>query len=352
MEARAAGGLSAFVGREREQEILAKAAEDVRRGVPRVITIEGEPGCGKSRLIHGALAEEAFRGWEFWRCDAEATLRNVAWSVARKLLVAALKAGGQTNFEALRDRLCETGGLNGDTERLAASTLLGARIDNAGWGETQPEHRRNLIHAVFVRTLQQIAGAAEHPVALVIEDLQWIDSELLAALTMLARAANKTTFLLLSTRRPAEERLAMPDTETRILLALLAAAEAGLLVDDLLGAQPPRAIETEDHQSYGRQSVVHRGNRPAFDCRGRSRRRRGKGSAREPAKGNRPAADGSVRDRRPHRRAVRTGPRPFASGLDIRRRRRAGGGMRSRRSPDRSAVGRVPRVGAQRLLAR
>ena len=67
----------------------------MRRGVPRVITIEGEPGCGKSRLIHGALAEDTFRDWEFWRCDAEATLRNVAWSVARKLLLAALKAGGQ-----------------------------------------------------------------------------------------------------------------------------------------------------------------------------------------------------------------------------------------------------------------
>ena len=40
------------------------------------------------------------------------------------------------------------------------STLLGARVDNAGWGKTQPEHRRNLIHAVFVRALPGIAGAA------------------------------------------------------------------------------------------------------------------------------------------------------------------------------------------------
>ena len=68
-----------------------------------------------------------------------------------------------------------------------------------------------------------------------IEDLQWIDPESLAALTTLARAADGATFLLLSTRRPAEERLAMPETETRILLAPLGGAEAGLLVDELLG---------------------------------------------------------------------------------------------------------------------
>jgi class 3 adenylate cyclase/tetratricopeptide (TPR) repeat protein len=254
-EARAAGGLSAFVGREIEREILAAAAEDVRRGAPRVITIEGEPGCGKSRLIHGALAGASFHGWEIWRCDAEATLRNVAWSVARKLLLAALKATDKTDLEELRERVGQSGGL-GERERLALATLLGARIDNAAWGETQPEHRRNLIHAVFVKTLRDVAAAVGKPAAIVIEDLQWIDPESLAALTLLAREANGTTFLLLSTRRPAEERLAMPETELRIQLEPLAASEAELLVDGLLGDAAPDRLK--------HRIIDHTGGNPLF----------------------------------------------------------------------------------------
>jgi len=255
-EARAAAGLSPFVGRETERVILAAAAEDVRRGSPRVITIEGEPGCGKSRLIHGALAEDWFQNWEIWRCDAEATLRNVAWSVARKLLLVALRVSENADLEALCDRVCESRGLGDQRERLALSTLLGARVDSAGWGETQPEHRRNLILTVFVQTLHDFVAASGKPAAIVIEDLQWIDPESLAALTTLARAANGTTFLLLSTRRPAEERLVMPDTEMRISLAPLGATEAKILIDDLLGDAALERLK--------QRIIDHTGGNPLF----------------------------------------------------------------------------------------
>lgn len=44
-------GLSAFVGREHELEVLDRALEEARSRL-RVIDIAAEPGMGKSRLLH------------------------------------------------------------------------------------------------------------------------------------------------------------------------------------------------------------------------------------------------------------------------------------------------------------
>ena len=50
-EAAVGRGLSAYVGRERELEILERALAEAR-GELRVIDIVAEPGMGKSRLLH------------------------------------------------------------------------------------------------------------------------------------------------------------------------------------------------------------------------------------------------------------------------------------------------------------
>lgn len=53
----AATGRGTFVGRARELALLEAAAAAARRGQPRVVSIEGEAGIGKSSLL-GQFAQE------------------------------------------------------------------------------------------------------------------------------------------------------------------------------------------------------------------------------------------------------------------------------------------------------
>src|SRR5262249_26693336 len=56
LQAAAARGLTRFVGREAEMDLLFKALEEARSGHGQVVSVVGEPGVGKSRLV-----------WEFTR---------------------------------------------------------------------------------------------------------------------------------------------------------------------------------------------------------------------------------------------------------------------------------------------
>src|SRR4030095_2241829 len=51
LQAAAARGLTTFVGREAEMDLLLKALEQARSGHGQVVAVVGEPGVGKSRLV-------------------------------------------------------------------------------------------------------------------------------------------------------------------------------------------------------------------------------------------------------------------------------------------------------------
>ena len=59
----AAAGRTAFVGREAERATLSRLLEQVRRGEGRIVTIDGAPGVGKSRLASEFAAEASQRGF-------------------------------------------------------------------------------------------------------------------------------------------------------------------------------------------------------------------------------------------------------------------------------------------------
>ncbi len=148
-----------FVDRGRELALLAAEAAAVSRGEPRLVFVRGEEGIGKTRLLRefadrsAALLPRVFT----LRC---AENRAVPFLPVVDGLVRPLVAEGRLEEpEAPISRLIEG-------ESLPSSD----RATSAGAAVEQSSTERALV-----RLVQQLA--AEEPLILVVEDLQWADTE-------------------------------------------------------------------------------------------------------------------------------------------------------------------------------
>lgn len=237
-EARAASGLSKFVGRNQELRFLDEIGDAVDNGASRLVLVEGEPGAGKSRFVHSFFSQQRFRQWQVWRWNVESTTKNVAWHVSRGVLWAATGLGPGDDPALLRARLAQLGQIEEPLELLALDSLVRLSVDNASWGETAPERRIRLMCAVFARVLSGVIASAASPTALLIEDLQWIDEESLRALNEFVGAVAQRPVLIVVTSRPVQAPPRFAEGALRLRLSPLTAVEAAELVGELLGDDP------------------------------------------------------------------------------------------------------------------
>jgi predicted ATPase len=195
-------GLTVYIGRDRELETLERFLVEVSPGI-RVIDIVGEPGIGKSRLLHefrqrigktrafilsGSCSPdgqqtpflpfiEVVRGsFRFAAGEAEA-------AVARKLEdgLKVLGAATTQNLGLLLNLL----GLKTPEGALQGldGTLIGLRI-------------RDLLQQLLQ------ARCRLSPVVLLLEDLHWIDSTSEELLGKIAESEDRLALIILHTRRP------------------------------------------------------------------------------------------------------------------------------------------------------
>jgi class 3 adenylate cyclase/tetratricopeptide (TPR) repeat protein len=195
-------GLKAFVGRSRELETLERTFEPRRQGI-RIVDIVGEPGIGKSRLIH------EFRG-------------RIGDQRAFVLLGSCTSDGQQTPFLPLIDivrgsfRVSE-GEVESEIARkldkglgllgLASEQNLGLLLHLLGL--KAPEGALRGLDGVLIglrtrdlllRLLQERCRLT--PVIMVIEDLQWIDSASQEVLGRTIASEEDTSLLIVQTYRP------------------------------------------------------------------------------------------------------------------------------------------------------
>ena len=164
-----------LIGRTQELETLQKAWRGVRRGAGRVVLIEGEAGVGKSRL-----ADEFFR----WVGAETGTVLRTRGYDAR----AGVPYGPVV--EALRGALEAPGLAGAAPEWLAELARLVPELRQRFRGLPEasplpvPADGWRLFEAVAQLLL---AVAAEQPVALAIDDLQWCDGDSCNLLHFLTR---------------------------------------------------------------------------------------------------------------------------------------------------------------------
>jgi tetratricopeptide (TPR) repeat protein len=190
MRGEGAGGLgAAFLGREGELDLLrslyGRAVEERR---PLLVTVTGEAGLGKTRLVR-----------ELWRWLADQSpepLRRTG---------RCLPYGRGTTYRPLADVLREHLGLletdAGVRERgkLEGREILGLALGLDVAPDLHPLQAREELYAAWVELLSDLA--AEQPVVIAIEDLHWAQEPLLDLLERLLDDVDEP-FLLVGTARP------------------------------------------------------------------------------------------------------------------------------------------------------
>ncbi len=221
---------TAFVGRDRELEVVAAACEERSR----VVVILGEPGIGKTRLVSEVARQRQGSAVLWGRCAEESLGAFAPFVEALRRFV---EAAALAEPSILRDAV----GGSGDLQRLVSDLashvgpLPAPTVADAGT-------EQRLVFESVERLL-----AAWRPMMLVLDDLHWADRSTLSLLGYLARSDRLADLSIVATARPADlgpdragflADLGRHVELRRIRLGRLGRTELEQLIADVVGSAP------------------------------------------------------------------------------------------------------------------
>lgn len=262
-------GLDApLVGRDNQLRALRQLVARLETGVGGFVSLTGEAGLGKSRLVRdlrararhdrGAVGEIAwFEG------SGLSYAQSVPYFPLRTAVLASLGASQSDTPAVVRERLAAVtaaGGLGDPEHELYLRLMLDAeeasdtaRIESLDGGV--------LAHRIATAFLAYVRHLARRPTVLVFEDLHWADQASIALIAQLAGLCVELPLLVIAIMRPdgAAASNGLPDDvarrigELHLLLALepLSGGDVSELLTQLLGggevpAELARVAERSD----------------------------------------------------------------------------------------------------------
>jgi PAS domain S-box-containing protein len=243
-------------GRTREVETLDAAFDRIiRSGAPELVLVSGYSGIGKSSVVNelhrvlvpprGLFASGKFD--QYKRDIPYATLAQAFRSLVRPLL-----GKRDDELSGWREALLETLGPNG---RLMTDLVPELKLiigDQPPVPELPPQDAQRRFQLVFRRFIGVFAQPG-HPLALFLDDLQWLDAATLDLLEDLLTRSDLQHLMLIGTYRDNEVDAVHPLRQkldavknaggkvTEITLAPLAREHLGQLIADALRCEPEHA---------------------------------------------------------------------------------------------------------------
>jgi class 3 adenylate cyclase/tetratricopeptide (TPR) repeat protein len=261
-----ARGLTRFVGRQAELAHLRGAMEKASNGRGQVVALVGEPGVGKSRLVHEFTTSCLSSEWRLLTASAISLDTTTAYLPIISLLCGYFDIEYGDDSRRIREKVTASLLSLGKpllTALPALLTVLGVPLEDPAWQGLEPRQRRSraleAIRRLFLRESQR------RPLCLVIEDLHWIDPEARAVIESLVEALPNACILLLVTSRPEYKHTWSPKSYyAQVAIHPLAHGLAAELLRDLLGESAGVAVlsadlinRTEGNPFFLEESVRH-----------------------------------------------------------------------------------------------
>jgi PAS domain S-box-containing protein len=243
-------------GREREIDtLLASFNRVVARGTPEIVLVSGFSGIGKSSAVnelHKALVPSRglYASGKFDQYKRDIPYATLAQAFQR--LVRSLLSQGDTQLSRWRDIFIEALGSNAQLIVNLVPELEFIIGRQPAIPDLPLQEARNRFQMVFRRFFGAFARK-EHPLALFLDDLQWLDSASLELLEHLVSRSEVPYLLLVVAYRDNEVSQSHPLMRTlevireadasvhEIVLAPLTLEDIGRLVADTLHCEAERA---------------------------------------------------------------------------------------------------------------
>ena len=232
--------LSRFVGRDAELRLVTDRLSRAGRAHGQVIGIVGEPGVGKSRFTYELTRLDATQGWRVLGCSGVSHGSATPWLPISDLLRRYFAVEDADEPEVIREKVTET--ILSRHEALKPFltpllSLLDLTIDDPSWRNLDPaQQRRQTQDAIKSLVLNE---SRIQPLLLLVEDLQWVDTETQALLDGLVESLPTARLLLLANYRPEyEHRWGSKTYYSRLRLDALPPERTVELLHALLGDDP------------------------------------------------------------------------------------------------------------------
>jgi class 3 adenylate cyclase/tetratricopeptide (TPR) repeat protein len=236
----AARGYTKFVGRDREMEVLRRAAEQAKSGQGQLVGVVAEAGVGKSRLFYEFKSTSQF-GWMLLEGVSFSHDKATAYMPVVDLLSRYFDIEAEDDARKRREKVA---GKIAISDRALEDTLpylyglLGLIEGNDPLAGMDPPIRRRRTLEALKRIL--LRESLNQPLMVLFEDLHWIDDETRAFLNLLVDSIGTARILLLVNYRPEYSHHWNSKTYyTQLRLDPLGGESASEMFDALLGVSAP-----------------------------------------------------------------------------------------------------------------
>ncbi len=250
---------SPLVGRERERQSLMTALNKLMNGNGQIVSVMGEAGLGKSRLV--AETREAFSTEVLW-LEARSLSYQAAIPYAPliNLIERSFGLNSQESdlaqYALVRDRLAESLGDRASDIGPFFAYLLRLALPEADLARIKYLQPPQLREGTFGAVESWLGGLAERQrVVVVFEDLHWVDPTSLDLILRLMSLTKRTPLMIISVFRPQQQETSWrfhtvavqdyADRYTPITLEPLDDASTRTLVANLLEIEDlPESVRT------------------------------------------------------------------------------------------------------------
>jgi class 3 adenylate cyclase/tetratricopeptide (TPR) repeat protein len=236
-EVTAARGLTPFVNRENELAPLDRSLGLATGGSGQLIVVKGQPGTGKTRLVHEFLQSPRLASWSVLKTAAAAYERGTPYLAISNLVRSWCGIPEQVSPAEATRRLHESLAALPTRSSIyvpALQWLLDLPVDDADWSALDATERRQRMRSTLKDLF--LRCAEKQPLLLWFEDIQWTDVETRGVIDVLVETIETTPLFVVLTCRPEyEHKWGGKPFCTAISLDPLEAYAADKLVQGLVG---------------------------------------------------------------------------------------------------------------------